>query len=154
MTCQILRLCVNTLSTDEKYPLLNRENLMLPIQMKLSQKEFLNFLPHFWNLDEISNILKKKMTLTTFVFPKLRTLKSWLDKHPKTPVSEDPSTSNMVNVPKHCWNLHHSTFIILSGQSQGNCNRKSLSYWHSKSWESLLADWLPMKIILFFIGTM
>ena len=40
------------------------------------------------------------MTLTAFVFPKLRTLKTWLDKCLKSPASEGPSTSNMVNVKK------------------------------------------------------
>ena len=39
LTCQILRLLVNTLATDEKYPLLNRDNLTIPIQMQLSEKE-------------------------------------------------------------------------------------------------------------------
>ena len=39
--------------------------------------------------------------------------KTWLDKCLKSPVSEDFSTSNMVNGPKHCWNLHHSIFIFL-----------------------------------------
>ena len=53
------------------------------------------------------------MTHTAFSFPKLQTLKTWLDKCLKSPFSEDPSTSNMVNVPKHCSNLHHITFIIL-----------------------------------------
>ena len=42
------------------------------------------------------------MILTDFVFPKLRTLKKRLDKCLKSPVSEDRSTSNMVNVAKHC----------------------------------------------------
>ena len=42
------------------------------------------------------------MTLIDFVFPKLQTPKTWSDKCLKSPVSEDPSTSNMVNVPKHC----------------------------------------------------
>ena len=42
------------------------------------------------------------MNLMAFVFPKLRTLKTWLDKCLKSPVSDDPSTSNMVNVPKQC----------------------------------------------------
>ena len=28
--------------------------------------------------------------------------KSWLDKCSKSPVSEDPSKSSMVNAPKHC----------------------------------------------------
>ena len=39
LTCQILGLLVNTLATDEKYPVLNRDHLTIPIQMQLSQKE-------------------------------------------------------------------------------------------------------------------
>ena len=31
--------------------------------------------------------------------------KTWLDQYLKSPVSEDPTKSNMVNVPKHCSNL-------------------------------------------------
>ena len=38
LTCQILGLLVNTLAADEKYPVLNRDNLTIPIQMQLSQK--------------------------------------------------------------------------------------------------------------------
>ena len=71
------------------------------------------------------------MTITAFVFSKLRTLKTWLDKCLKSPVSEDPSTSNMVNVRKHYWNLHHSTFIIFLRHWPGNFVRKSLSYYWS-----------------------
>ena len=39
LTWQILGLLVNTLATDEKYPVLNRENLTIPIQMQLPQKQ-------------------------------------------------------------------------------------------------------------------
>ena len=42
------------------------------------------------------------MTAKAFVYPELPTLKTWLDKCLKSPVSEDASRSNMVNVPKHC----------------------------------------------------
>ena len=38
-TCQILGLLLNTLAADEKYPVLNRDNLTIPIQMQLSQKQ-------------------------------------------------------------------------------------------------------------------
>ena len=37
--CKILRLFVNTLTDDEKYSLLYRENLMQPIQILLAQKQ-------------------------------------------------------------------------------------------------------------------
>ena len=99
------------------------------------------------------NILNKTMTVTAFLARKLRTLKTWFDICLKSLVSEDPSRSNMVNVPKHCSNLHHSTLIIFIGHCQGNWVGKILSYWHAKSWDCSLTHWLPMKSILFFIGT-
>ena len=39
LTCQILGLLVNTLAADEKYPVLHRDNLTIPIQMQISQKQ-------------------------------------------------------------------------------------------------------------------
>ena len=42
------------------------------------------------------------MTVTAFLFRKIQTLKMWLDKCLKSPISEDTWRSNMVNVPKHC----------------------------------------------------
>ena len=39
MTCQILGLLPNTLAGDEKYPVVNRDNFTIPIQMQLSQKQ-------------------------------------------------------------------------------------------------------------------
>ena len=38
--------------------------------------------------------------------------KTRLDNCLKSRVSESPSTSNMVNGPKHCWNLNGSAFTI------------------------------------------
>ena len=45
--------------------------------MKLSKNEklFLNFFLRFWNLCQIWNILKQKMTLIAYVFSKIRTVK-------------------------------------------------------------------------------
>ena len=47
--CKISRLFTNKLTADGKYSLLDRDNLMQPIQMQLSQKQnlFLNFFLHF-----------------------------------------------------------------------------------------------------------
>ena len=39
LTCQILGLLVNTLAADEKYPVLNRDNLRIAIQSQLSEKQ-------------------------------------------------------------------------------------------------------------------
>ena len=50
LTCQIFGMLVNTLAADEKYPVLNRENLTGPIQKQLYQKKklFLNFTISSW----------------------------------------------------------------------------------------------------------
>ena len=73
-------LLVQTLAADEKYPVLKRENLTIPIQMQLSQKE--NTFPQFLAAFLKSNLYleyfqkkKKKITLIDFVFPKLGTRK-------------------------------------------------------------------------------
>ena len=60
------------------------------------------------------------MTLIDFAFPILRTPKTWSDKCIKPHVSQDSSTSNMVNVSNHCGNLHHSIFIIFIDHCQVN----------------------------------
>ena len=39
MICKILGLFVNTLTADNKYSFLNRDNLTQPTQMQLSQKQ-------------------------------------------------------------------------------------------------------------------
>ena len=53
--CKILRLLVNTLTDDDKYSLLYRDNLTQPIQILLSQKQ--NTFSHFFSafLKPISN---------------------------------------------------------------------------------------------------
>ena len=114
LTCQILGLLVNTLAADEKYPLLKRDNLTIPIQMQYSQKEETStlfsaaFLKSRWNLEHFD----KRDALIDFVIFKLRTLKMYSDKCLKSPAWEKPLTSNMVNLLKQRWNLHHSNFII------------------------------------------
>ena len=110
---------------------------------------FLNFWINFWILGENLNIFQKNMSLLAFLFWKLRTPKTLLEKYLKSSISEDPSTSNIVKLPTHCWNLHRWTaiiFIIIF-----NWVGKSLSYWHANSWDCLLTHWLPMKRILFLI---
>ena len=55
--CKILRVFVNTLTADDKYSLLNRRNLMEPIQILLSRKKktfsqfFCSFLKSTFNLE-------------------------------------------------------------------------------------------------------
>ena len=73
---------------------------------------------------------------------------TWLDKCLKSLLSKDPSTTNMANRPKHCWNLNDSSFTIFIDPCEGNSSRKSFSEWYGKSYDDLLTHWLPMTSIL------
>ena len=77
MLGETLGVFFNTFTAESKYPVLDGENLQIPIQMEISQNDklFLNFLFNFWNLHQILNILKKRMIVTAKVFPKLKTVK-------------------------------------------------------------------------------
>ena len=56
-----------------------------------------------------------------------------LDKCLKSPLSEDPPTSNMVNVWKHCSKLEDSTFTIMFDLCEDNSGLKSPSSLYAKS---------------------
>ena len=70
---KILRLFLNTLTDNDKYCLLYRDNLTQPIQILLSQKQqtfsqfFSAFLKSTLNFEHFQN----KMTLIADVFPQL-----------------------------------------------------------------------------------
>ena len=66
LTWKNLGLLINTYAAYEKYLVLYGDNLTISIQMQLSHKQ-----------KTFSQ--KKNLTLTAFVFPKLRTLKTWLN---------------------------------------------------------------------------
>ena len=106
---------VKILNAGHKYSLLCRENLKKTIQMRLSQKQKLFY--HLFSAILKSRLIfeqfQKSMTLIADVFLKLQTGKRRLNKCLKSLVSEDPSESNTVRRTKHCWNLNHTTFIIL-----------------------------------------
>ena len=69
---------MNILAADEKYPVLNRDNLTTSIQMQLSQnqKNFSDVLTTFLKSSLNFQHFETKMTLIDFVFPKLRTPKT------------------------------------------------------------------------------
>ena len=71
--CKILRLFVNTLTDDDKYSLLYRDNLTQPIQILFSQKQktFSEFFSAFSKSKLNFERFQKKMTLIADVFPQL-----------------------------------------------------------------------------------
>ena len=52
--------------------------------------------------------------------------KMWLDKCVKNAVSEDPCTRNIVNCPKHSYNLDDGNFTIFFDHSEHNSVEKSV----------------------------
>ena len=62
LTFQILGLPVNTLVANENNPVLNRDNLRIPIQKQLSQKQkiFSQFLAQFLKTRKIFQYFEKK----------------------------------------------------------------------------------------------
>ena len=74
---KILGLFVNTLSEDDKYCLLYKDNLLQPIQILLSQKQktfsefFSGFLKSTLNFEHF----EKKINLIADIFPKLPSTK-------------------------------------------------------------------------------
>ena len=62
------------LNTDDEYSVLNTDNLKQPIQMQL-YKKVKRFCLRFWNLYQVLDILKKRLTLIAYVFSKIRTTK-------------------------------------------------------------------------------
>ena len=77
-----------------------------------------------------------------------RIWKKCLGKSLKGPASEDPLTSNMVNGPKHCWNLNNSTFTVFIAHGESNSVRKGFSLWYAKYYNFLLIYWLLITSIL------
>ena len=53
--------------------------------------------------------------------------KTWLNNCLEKPVLEDPSTSNVVNRPKHFGNLNDSAFTIFIDPCEGNLAGKRVS---------------------------
>ena len=70
---KILKLFLNTLTDDDKYCLLYRDNLTQPIQILLSQKQqtFSQFFSAFLKSSLNFEHFQKNMTLIPHVFPKL-----------------------------------------------------------------------------------
>ena len=129
LTCKAWRLFVKTLTAGDKYSLPSRDNLMQQIQMHLSQKQklVLYFFAHFWNLQKILNIFKKRSPSNPLHFRNYGLWKTLLDKCLKSPVSGALITGNVVNEPKHCVNLNDSTFTICIDHFQDDWVAKGLS---------------------------
>ena len=105
----------NPFFADTKYSLLSRGNFLQHFQLQISQKlkKFSEFFFTFSKFKFSFEHFQKEFDSHGWcIFWTYGLRKTWLDKCLKNFVSEDHSTCNMVNGPKHCWNLNHSTFTI------------------------------------------
>ena len=119
---EILGLFVNILTADENYHIEDCENLQLSIQIHLSEKRkiYFNFLLHFWNIHQISNILKENMIVIANVFPTFQTVKILLrplsKKHCfKTRFDNTPVKLSQIPV-KYLWKCFYHIFSSFSGR--------------------------------------
>ena len=131
---EILEVFVNTLTADDKYPfgIVRIWSSLFKCNYLKNKKIFLNFLFHLWNLHQILNIFKKKMIVIANVFPKLKTVETWLDHSLKSAVSQHPLAINMLKGRKHLWNLHQSTFFVFFDHSYWKWLGKYLLSWTLK----------------------
>ena len=80
----------------------------------------------FWNVNQVLSISKKRWPSSLMYFPNYKLQNTWLDKCLKSPVSEHRWTVNMLHGPKQCCNMHGTTFIGFSHQSERIRVRKSV----------------------------
>ena len=108
--CKILGLVLNTVTADDKYSLLSKDNLTQQIQMQLAKKKSLFICFGIFEICIKFWILLKTEWLSWLLYTRTYGLqKTWLEKCLKSPVSEDPLTRYMVNGLKNSWNLKTRT---------------------------------------------
>ena len=73
------------------------------MQVSREQKTFSEFFSEFLKSSlNFGHFQKKKVSFIADVFRKNGPRKTWLDQCLKSPVSKDPSESNIINGPKLC----------------------------------------------------
>ena len=141
MICELLGVFVKILTYDDKYSLLNRDNVRQPIQMQLSQKQetFSELISPFFKARLNIEHFQKNMLPIADVFPKLRTPKKEVNQISKTSRFRELFPKQNVRWTKHCWNLNHTTFITFIAHCESNCVGKNISYWYAKTFLNILA---------------
>ena len=140
---EIFGVFVNTLTADDKYPVLDCESFQFPIQMQFLKNKnlFLNLLFHSLNLHQILNIFEKKMIIIGNVFPKLHTVKdvvqklSW--KHFFRISSDSQHVNGCQTLAKSQWELIYHIFWSL---------------WEEMIWK--ISPLLKVKILDVFVNTL
>ena len=116
------------MTADDKYSLLNRDNLTQPIPTQLSQKQkaFFQFFVAFSKSTLNFEHLQKKMTFIVEIFPILRTPKNVVRYMSKKSRFKGPFYRQHGKRFQHCCDLIHSTVTIFTDHFEGNWVGKSL----------------------------
>ena len=116
---KVLGQLVNTLTTDGKYSLLNREKLTQPIQMQIYKKtKVLVSFCSFKNQIKFWIFWRIRRPWKLIYFRNYRLRRTCSDKSLKGFAWQESSTSNMAHNPKHCWNLRDTNFVIVIDHSE------------------------------------
>ena len=119
LTWKILGLLVNTLAADEKYPVLNTDNLTIPIQMQLSQKKktfspfFTDFLTSNWNFGRLG----KKYDCHSFCISEVTNSQNVVREMSKNSRLREPVDKQHRKFAQALLKSHHNTFIIFIDHS-------------------------------------
>ena len=125
--CEILRLCVNILTSYDKYS----TSVKASVKRKQFKCNYLTIKIFFWISFLIFEIyikfeilLKKRWASEVICFWNYRLQKAGLLKCLKSVVSEHLSTVNMLKGPKDFLNVHGSIFVIFFDNSARKSTRK------------------------------
>ena len=127
--CKISRLFPNRLSADGKYSLLNRDNLTHPIQIQVSrkQKTFSEFFSALLKSNlKFEHFQKKKMSLISDGFPKLRTPKNMVKSMSKISHFKGSFGKQHGKRAQKLVKFACSTFTIFIDHFECNCLTKSV----------------------------
>ena len=132
---KILRLFANTFTADGKCSFRNMQNFGQQFQTLLSQKQktLSGFFLHLWNVDEIYNILKKRMRFLAELFPKLMSRKEVATETYRSSCFRTPFGNQRVNGFQTPLKVARHHFYPFFPWISGKLSWKGLIYFDLKS---------------------
>ena len=135
LTCKILGLLFNTLATDEKYALLQKDNLTIPIQMQLSQKlrSFSQFFAAFLKYRLNFNKFQTKYEPQIFCLSEIRASENVVRKMSKKSRFRGPFGKQHVKRAQALLKSASEHLYHIQWSVQDDWAGTVVSYWHGKS---------------------
>ena len=129
VTWKVLKMFANIFFANDKYSLLNSDNLRQPIQMQLSQKRkiFSQFVSAFLKMQIQFCKFSEKDNPHSWYISKIRDSETVVNQISKKSPFIDPFGKQHLRGTKHCWNVSHTTLIILIDYCKDNWVEKRFS---------------------------